>query len=60
MKLQTKSLSQEEETGRTHHIFPDLEEQAALEALAALLKRKNTKKNIDMERTGEKNPQKIA
>lgn len=56
MKLQTKSLSQEEEeeTGRTHHIFPDLEEQAALAALAALLKRKNAKKILTWKGRGKK------
>jgi hypothetical protein len=51
MKLQTKSLSQEEETGRTHHIFPDLEEQAAL---AALLKRKNAKNILTWKGQGKK------
>jgi hypothetical protein len=56
VKLQTKSLSQKEETGRTHHIFPDLEEQAAL---AALLKKKKRKKHSHGMDAGTK-PQKIA
>jgi len=51
VKLQTKSLSQKEETGRTHHIFPDLEEQAAL---AALLKRKNAEKILTCKGRGKK------